>query len=81
MTVGTLDSQTGVLPVGEETVWLKRKNYLKIRLQYYADDDERDCWESEFEDDEMPPKKPLPYGRDRHLPVPSYGRSRSEDIC
>jgi hypothetical protein len=54
---------------------------LKIRLQYYADDDERDCWESEFEDDEMPPKKPLPYDRDRHLPVPSYGRSQSEDIC
>jgi hypothetical protein len=54
---------------------------LKIRLQYYADDDERDCWESEYQDDEMPPKKPLPYDRDRHLPAPSYGNFQSQDIC
>jgi hypothetical protein len=42
----------------------------RIRLKYYADDDERDCWENDFPDDELPPKEPLPYDRDRHLPVP-----------
>ena len=46
---------------------------MKIRLKYYADDDERECWESDFPDDEIPPKEPLPYDRDRHLPVPANG--------
>ena len=46
---------------------------MKIRLKYYADDDERECWESDFPDDEIPPKEPLPYDRDRHLPVPAKG--------
>ena len=42
----------------------------RIRLKYYADDDERDCWASDFPEDDLPPKEPLPYDRDRHLPVP-----------
>jgi hypothetical protein len=44
---------------------------LKIRLKYYADEDERSCWEGDFPEDEIPPKEPLPYDRDRHLPVPA----------
>lgn len=43
---------------------------LKIRLKYYADEDERSCWEGDFPEDEIPPREPLPYDRDRHLPVP-----------
>ncbi len=46
---------------------------MKIRLKYYADDDERECWECDFPDDEIPPKEPLPYDRDRHLPAPANG--------
>lgn len=42
-----------------------------IRLKYYADDDERECWECDFPEDEIPPKEPLPYDRDRHLPAPA----------
>ena len=43
---------------------------LMIRLKYYADEDERSCWEGDFPEDEIPPQEPLPYDRDRHLPVP-----------
>ena len=43
---------------------------LKLRLKYYADEDERSCWEGDFPEDEIPAKEPLPYDRDRHLPVP-----------
>ncbi len=43
---------------------------LKIRLKYYADEDERSCWEGDFPEDEIPSKEPLPYDRDRRLPVP-----------
>ena len=43
---------------------------LQTRLKYYADEDERACWEGDFPEDEIPPKEPLPYDRDRHLPVP-----------
>ncbi|MBN2321780.1 MAG: hypothetical protein JXR49_22065 [Acidobacteria bacterium] len=53
---------------------------MKIRLKYYADDDERECWESDFPDDEIPPKEPLPYDRDRHLPSPEYNL-RTESIA
>ena len=48
---------------------------LKIRLKYYADDDERACWESDFPEDEIPPKEPLPFDRDRHLPEPACCRA------
>lgn len=36
-----------------------------IWLRYYADDQTREEW-----DEEVPPKEPLPYDRDRFLPVP-----------
>ena len=54
---------------------------LKIRLKYYADDEERLSWEDEFPEDEMPLKEPLPYDRDRHLPAPAYGNLQARDIC
>ena len=54
---------------------------MKIRLKYYADDDEREFWECDFPDEELPPREPLPYDRDRNLPVPSYGASKAKDIC
>jgi len=46
---------------------------LKIRLKYYADEDERSCWEGDFPEDEIPPRESLPYNRDRHLPMPANG--------
>jgi hypothetical protein len=54
---------------------------LEIRLKYYADEKERLDWSSEFQESVMPPKEPLPYDRDFHLPVPAYGISQSRDIC
>jgi hypothetical protein len=45
---------------------------LKIRLKYYADEDERDAWASEFPDDTIPPREPLPFDRDRNLPRPAF---------
>ena len=38
-------------------------------LRYYADDETREEW-----DGEVPPKEPLPYDRDRFLPVPPEER-------
>ena len=54
---------------------------LRIRMQYYADEDERLDWQNEFPDFEMPAKEPRPYDRDRHLPAPPYGNFQSQDIC
>ncbi len=54
---------------------------MKIRLKYYADDDERECWESDFPGDEIPPKESLPYDRDRYLPSSPYVGLGSEKIC
>jgi len=53
---------------------------LKLWMKYYADDDERLSWEDEFLD-EMPPKEPLPYDRDRYLPTPEYGNFQTQDVC
>lgn len=39
-----------------------------IYLQYYADDMDRDYHAAEYPDQPLPPKKELPYDRDRHLP-------------
>jgi hypothetical protein len=36
---------------------------------YYADDETRETWAKDFEDMEIPPKKPLPWDRDRTLPT------------
>jgi hypothetical protein len=49
---------------------------LKIRLKYYADEDERDAWASEFPDDAIPPHEPLPFDRDRDLPRPPFQVAR-----
>lgn len=46
---------------------------IKTRLIYYADEYERLDWEDAFPDEEIPPKKPLPFDRDRHLPAPAHG--------
>ena len=43
---------------------------LLLRLKYYADEDERLYWAEEYPEDTVPPHEPLPYDRDRHLPVP-----------
>jgi hypothetical protein len=41
---------------------------ILINLRYYADDLERDCWESDVPDDSMPTHEDPPCDRDRHLP-------------
>ena len=51
---------------------------IKIRLKYYADEDERESWEYDFPDVEIPAKEPLPYDRDRHLPSPENNLGNSE---
>ncbi|NLV32515.1 MAG: hypothetical protein GXY47_15340 [Acidobacteria bacterium] len=54
---------------------------LAIRMKYYADEDEREGWASDFPDDEMPPHEDLPYDRDQFLPQPDDGVSPAEDVC
>jgi hypothetical protein len=39
-----------------------------LRLQYYADELERNDWLDGFPDDTLPPHLDPPYDRDRHLP-------------
>jgi len=46
---------------------------FQIRLKYYMEEEERLDWAAEFPEDTIPPKEPLPYDRDRHLPEPEYG--------
>jgi hypothetical protein len=53
---------------------------LQLRLKYYADEDERMHWADEFPEDIIPPHEPLPYDRDRHLPV-SRLSCRHPDTC
>ena len=42
------------------------RNYLR----YYAEEETRQQWLDDFWLEPMPPSEPLPYDRDRHLPVP-----------
>lgn len=42
----------------------------EIYLQYYASDDDREVWSSEFPDKAMPARAPAPHDRDRYLPKP-----------
>ncbi len=44
---------------GEEQLW----------LMYYASEEQRQTWVHEFPDVKLPPRKNLPYRRDRRLPV------------
>jgi hypothetical protein len=60
---GTPDGAWHTSPIGacseEDTqIWLK----------YYANDADRQRWHLDFSDDPLPPHKPLPFDRDRHLP-------------
>jgi hypothetical protein len=47
---------------------------LKLNLKYYADEEERLDWKEEFPEAVIPPHEPLPFDRDRLLPVPTYGK-------
>jgi hypothetical protein len=55
---------------------------LQLRLKYYADEEERLYWADQYPDDIVPPHEPLPYDRDRRLPVPpafhTHGQAPSE---
>jgi hypothetical protein len=52
---------------------------LQLRLKYYADEYERLSWADEYPEDAIPPHEPLPYDRDRHLPLPPYENARPVD--
>lgn len=43
----------------------------EIYLRYYADDERRADWKKDF-GEPIPPKEPLPFDRDRLLPVQSF---------
>ncbi len=43
---------------------------ITIWMTYYADDDTRASWLKDFPTYPMPPRKPRPFDRDRHLPQP-----------
>jgi len=42
-----------------------------LYLKYYADENERAYWASDFPDEPVPCREKLPFDRDRHLPKPS----------
>lgn len=42
-------------------------------LSYFADDMQREEWEEQFPEENLPPKRPPVCDRDRHLPRPDYG--------
>jgi hypothetical protein len=54
---------------------------LRLRLKYYADEEERLSWEGEFPDDIIPPHEPLPYDRDRFLPAAPSTYVRMGEVC
>jgi hypothetical protein len=54
---------------------------LRLRLRYYADEEERLRWAEEFPDDIIPPHEPLPYDRDRFLPAAPTTYSRIGEVC
>lgn len=41
---------------------------IDLWLRYYADDEDREHWRSQFPDAEIPPKMVAPHDRDRFLP-------------
>ena len=46
-----------------------------LYLKYYADEDERRHWHSQFPKDVLPAHEDLPYDRDRLLPKRDYGEA------
>ena len=44
-----------------------------LYLKYYADEDFRRAWRSDYPDDPLPDLEDPPYDRDRFLPAPDYG--------
>jgi hypothetical protein len=44
---------------------------IAIWLRYYADDETRAQWATDFPDMTVPPHEPPPFDRDRHLPRPA----------
>ncbi len=44
------------------------EEHVQIWLTYYASEDDRSAWQSEFPEDALPDAKRLPYDRDRTLP-------------
>ncbi len=42
---------------------------IQVYLTYYADDETREMWASDWPEDPLPEKKPHPYDRDRLLPT------------
>ena len=45
----------------------------EIYLKYYASDDDRKVWRSEFPGKALPARAPAPHDRDRYLPKPDFG--------
>jgi hypothetical protein len=43
-------------------------NDVQLYLKYYADEEERQRWATDWPDDTIPPHENPPYDRDRHLP-------------
>ena len=41
---------------------------VHLHMKYYADDEERRQWSEQYPADDMPPRTPPPYDRDRLLP-------------
>jgi hypothetical protein len=50
---------------------------LQLRLKYYADEEDRLDWARQFPEDTIPPHETPPYDRDRHLPGPPTGDTRT----
>lgn len=52
---------------------------IELHLKYYADEEERRDWAQQYPEDTIPPREIPPYDRDRHLPGPPTGYTRTRE--
>ena len=66
--VPDIDDDEGVWHVDVLGGWSEKD--MQAFLRYYADDEQRQAWRTDFSGEDLPPREDPPYDRDRHLPKP-----------
>jgi len=65
-----LDDQMGPCACHLDLIGNGSEEAESIYLTYYADEQDREHFQVLYDDAPLPPRRPLPYDRDRHLPSP-----------